>query len=40
MSRGQTVVVVLCDSGERYLSKFLDDDWMRANGHDPDARFE
>lgn len=34
-----TVVLVLCDSGERYLSKFLDDDWMRANGYDPEASF-
>lgn len=39
MTKEQTIVVMLCDSGERYLSKFLDDDWMRANGHDPDARF-
>ncbi len=26
------VVVILPDSGSRYLSKFLDDDWMRENG--------
>jgi len=39
MHAGQTVVLVLCDSGERYLSKFLDDDWMRANGYDPEASF-
>jgi cystathionine beta-synthase len=39
MRADQTVVVVLCDSGERYLSKFLDDDWMRANGYDPQATF-
>jgi cystathionine beta-synthase len=28
---GKTVVVVLPDSGSRYLSKFLNDDWMRQN---------
>jgi cystathionine beta-synthase len=39
MTREQTVVVVLCDSAERYLSKFLDDDWMCANGYDPEAVF-
>jgi len=39
MTRNQVVVVVLCDSGERYLSKFLDDDWMRANGYDLEAAF-
>lgn len=40
MTSDQVVVIELCDSGERYLSKFLDDDWMRRNGFDPDARFE
>ncbi len=25
------VVVILCDTGERYLSKLFDDDWMREN---------
>jgi cystathionine beta-synthase len=28
---GKTIVVVLPDSGTRYLSKFLNDDWMRQN---------
>ncbi|MCI4350931.1 MAG: CBS domain-containing protein, partial [Thermoplasmata archaeon] len=28
---GQTVVVVLPDSGDRYLSKFYSDEWMREN---------
>lgn len=27
-----TLVVVLADSGSRYLSKVFDDDWMRENG--------
>ncbi len=26
------VVTLLCDSGERYLSKVFDDDWLRRNG--------
>ncbi|MDT8436713.1 MAG: cysteine synthase family protein [Gemmatimonadota bacterium] len=26
------VVAILCDTGERYLSKAFDDDWLRANG--------
>jgi len=29
---GSTVVVVLPDSGDRYLSKFYSDEWMRENG--------
>jgi cystathionine beta-synthase len=29
---GQTVVVILPDSGNRYLSKIYDDNWMRENG--------
>ena len=26
------VVTLLCDSGERYLSKVFDEDWLRENG--------
>jgi cystathionine beta-synthase len=29
---GQVVVVILPDSGSRYLSKLFDDNWMRENG--------
>lgn len=29
---GKTVVTVLTDSGSRYISKFLNDDWMKQNG--------
>lgn len=29
---GHTVVVILPDSGNRYLSKIFDDNWMRENG--------
>jgi cystathionine beta-synthase len=29
---GSVVVVLLPDSGDRYLSKFYSDDWMRENG--------
>ena len=36
----QTVVVILPDSGDRYLSKFYDDNWMRENGYLPAARSE
>lgn len=28
----QKILVILPDSGSRYLSKFYDDDWMRENG--------
>jgi cystathionine beta-synthase len=31
LPEGKTVVVILPDSGSRYLSKFLNDDWMRQN---------
>jgi len=35
---GATVVVLLPDSGDRYLSKFYSDDWMREKGFlDPGA---
>ncbi|MGD8818085.1 MAG: cystathionine beta-synthase, partial [Acidobacteriota bacterium] len=26
------VVAILCDTGERYLSKLYNDEWLRANG--------
>lgn len=29
---GKLVVVILCDSGDRYLSKCFDDDWMKDMG--------
>lgn len=29
---GSNIVVILPDSGDRYLSKFYSDDWMRENG--------
>ncbi len=31
LPEGKTVVVILPDSGSRYLSRFLNDDWMRQN---------
>ena len=34
---GRIAVVLLPDSGNRYLSKFLDDNWMRENGFMPSA---
>ena len=30
---GKTVVVIICDSGDRYLSKCYDDDWMKDMGY-------
>lgn len=32
MGPGKTIVCVLCDSGNRYVSKIYNDDWMKANG--------
>ena len=32
LSDGATVLVILPDSGDRYLSKFYSDDWMREKG--------
>lgn len=32
------VVTILCDTGERYLSKVYDDDWMRENQMLPEAQ--
>jgi len=32
LPEGATVVVILPDSGDRYLSKFYSDDWMREQG--------
>ncbi len=38
LPEGATVVVILPDSGDRYLSKFYSDDWLREKGHlDADA---
>lgn len=30
---GKTIVVIVCDSGDRYLSKCFDDDWMKDMGY-------
>ncbi len=35
---GQNVVVILPDSGNRYLSKIFDDNWMRENGFLPEKQ--
>lgn len=32
LPEGATVVIILPDSGDRYLSKFYSDDWLRENG--------
>lgn len=34
---GSTVVTILCDSGERHLSKFHDPDYLRSVGLEPSA---
>jgi len=33
LPEGATVVIVLPDSGDRYLSKFYSDEWLREKGH-------
>jgi cystathionine beta-synthase len=33
LTEDDIVVVILPDSGSRYLSKFLDDEWMKENGY-------
>src|SRR5438309_8497233 len=39
MGRGKTIVVVLADSGSRYITKFYSDEWMKDNGFlDPTDR--
>ena len=38
LPEGGTVVILLPDSGDRYLSKFYSDEWLREKGHlDADA---
>jgi len=34
--RGGSVVTLLCDSGDRYADTYFDDDWVSAQGLDPD----
>tara|TARA_B100000676_G_scaffold297291_1_gene338793 strand:- start:3370 stop:4746 length:1377 start_codon:yes stop_codon:yes gene_type:complete len=33
LGEGKTVVIILCDSGDRYLSKCFDEEWMRDMGY-------
>jgi cystathionine beta-synthase len=33
LPEGSTVIVILPDSGDRYLSKFYSDEWLREKGH-------
>jgi cystathionine beta-synthase len=35
MGEGKIVVIILCDSGDRYLSKVFNDEWMRDMGYLP-----
>ncbi len=38
--RSQTVVTVLCDTGQKYQSKLFNREWLTANGLDPDLPVE
>ncbi|MDB5328388.1 MAG: cysK [Phycisphaerales bacterium] len=31
---GGSIVTIICDLGDRYLSTYYDDDWLARNGHD------
>lgn len=35
LPEGSSVVTILCDGGERYLSKLFSQSWLRENGHWP-----
>jgi cysteine synthase A len=35
LPEGSVVVTILCDGGERYLSKLFNETWLRENGHFP-----
>jgi cysteine synthase A len=37
---GQTIVTVLCDSGQKYQSKLFNPEWLRAHNLDPDVSLE
>jgi cysteine synthase A len=34
--RGQTIVTILCDSGQKYQSTLFNRDWLASNHLDPD----
>jgi len=36
IGKGKRVAVLFADSTRNYMSKFLDDDWMKANGFSPE----
>ncbi len=35
LPEGSTVVTILCDGGERYMSRLFNEEWLRKNGHLP-----
>ena len=37
---GQTIVTVLCDSGHKYQSTVLNQDWLASNRLDPNVPLE
>jgi cysteine synthase A len=38
--RGQTIVTILCDSGQKYQSTLFNRDWLASNHLDPDLPLE
>lgn len=38
--RGQTIVTLLCDSGQKYQSTLFNRDWLASNHLDPDLQLE
>merc|ERR1711998_98781 len=36
IGKGKRVAVLFADSTRNYMSKFLDDDWMKENGFSPE----
>jgi len=37
---GHRIVTVLCDSGERHMSKFYNDEWLRSRGIEVKERYD
>jgi len=37
---GQTIVTILCDSGQKYQSTLFNRDWLKSNHLNPDLQLE
>jgi cysteine synthase A len=37
---GHRIVTILCDSGERHMSKFYNDEWLRSQGIEVKERYD